>query len=225
MSEVLYIAAKAPRIGFAKTRLGQAIGHEAAVTLYRAFLQDLAVRFANAPFAVEWFVTPLDAWEDLAPLISQGQQKPNVLIQCDGDWNERQRDLFQRATAKSVERIILIASDSPQITVEVVADAFRQLDRHDLVLGPVFDGGYYLIGMKGWHDVLCGVPMSTRTVLHDLTARACTLGLSVTQVEATFDIDVATDLEHLRRLLKTRDDMPATRASMTKLGLFEGVSL
>lgn len=54
---------------------------------------------------------------------------------------------------------MILAADSPQITVEAVTEAFRRLDRHDLVIGPVYDGGYSLLGMRGWHDVLHGVAM------------------------------------------------------------------
>ncbi|MBI2323280.1 MAG: hypothetical protein HYU88_14575, partial [Chloroflexi bacterium] len=69
MREVLYIAAKAPRVGFAKTRLGEAVGQAQAVALYAAFLRDLAARFADAPFPVGWYVTPPDAWSEIAPLV------------------------------------------------------------------------------------------------------------------------------------------------------------
>ena len=67
---VLYIAAKAPRPGFAKTRLGNALGHDVAIALYLAFVRDIAERFAHAPFDVGWYVTPPDAWADLQPVVS-----------------------------------------------------------------------------------------------------------------------------------------------------------
>jgi hypothetical protein len=69
MDRILYIAAKARRPDYVKTRLGNAIGHPEAIIVYRAFLRDLAVRFAWTLFPVGWYVTPLDAWTDLAPLI------------------------------------------------------------------------------------------------------------------------------------------------------------
>src|SRR5215218_3241526 len=68
--DILYIAARAPRPGFAKSRLGRAIGQRQAVHLYAAFLRDLAARFARAPFTVGWYVTPADAWAELRPLIA-----------------------------------------------------------------------------------------------------------------------------------------------------------
>ena len=212
----MYIAAKAPRAGFAKTRLGREIGHETAVAFYGAFLSDLAARFAAAPFPLGWYVTPPDAWADVAPLVGGAGQNARVLDQGEGGWAERQGRLFRGAVARGEERVVLIASDSPHLTVGVVKEAFRELGRHDLVLGPVHDGGYYLIGMRGdaaRHDVLRDVTMSTATVLGDVTAEAERAGLRVARLASTFDVDEAEDLQRLRPLALARDDLPATRAA------------
>jgi rSAM/selenodomain-associated transferase 1 len=225
--DALYIAAKAPRPGFAKTRLGRRIGHPAAIGLYRAFLCDLGARLANVPArcgcTLGWYITPPDAWGELAPILTQGGtgQPPRILAQGEGDWTARQDALFAGAAARGEARTVLVASDSPQLTPELIADAFRQLDRHDLVFGPVHDGGYYLIGMRGWHNVLRGIPMSTGTVLQDLMARARSRGLSVGRVAPLFDIDEADDLEHLRWLVATRPDLPATCAALREYGLLD----
>lgn len=220
MRDRLYIAAKAPRAELTKTRLGRVIGHESAVVLYKAFLADLGARFAEAPFALGWYVTPADAWEEISPLVGRaGRRTPRVLVQGAGDWTERQRQLFREAD--DGERVVLIASDSPQITIGIVEEAFRHLDHNDLVFGPTYDGGYYLIGMRGFHDVLGGIPMSTDTVLDDITERADKIGLSVGWVEATFDVDQVEDLEHLRNLAAVRPDLPATLSALKALGLYE----
>ncbi len=219
MQKRLYIAAKAPRPGIAKTRLGRAIGDAAAVALYRAFLQDIGMRFAQAPFAVGWYVTPPGAWAELAPIVGWTEREAQVLAQGEGNWTERQRHLFRGAPARREEHVILIASDSPQVTVDVVAEAFRVLERDEIVVGPVFDGGYYLLGMHGWHDVLAGIRMSTTDVVQEITARAHSLGLSVGQVETTFDIDEVEDLQHLQDAALARTDLAATCAALDSLGL------
>jgi rSAM/selenodomain-associated transferase 1 len=216
--DILYVAAKAPRERVSKTRLGREVGHGVAVGLYRAFLRDLSARFSGAPFPVGWYVTPPDAWADLAPLVD-GHGEPRVLFQGDGDWTERQRDLFRGAVERGEERTVLVASDSPQLDVGVVQEAFRALEEHELVFGPTHDGGYYLIGMRGWHDVLHDIPMSTNTVLDDIAARARASGLSVGWVETTFDVDEAEDLNHLRGLVTRRADLAATRAALEEFGL------
>lgn len=221
MSDALYLIAKAPRVGLAKTRLGRTIGHEPAITLYKAFLQDLAARFEDAPFECGWYVTPPDAWEDIRPLVGRGGREAKVLIQGEGDLTKRQREFFRGANARGEERVVLVASDSPHLTVEVVEQAFRELDRCDLVFGPTYDGGYYLIGMSGQgpYDVLREIPMSTGTVLGDVVVRAEHTGLSVGWVETTFDVDEAEDLEHLRELVRLRADLAATRVALVELGL------
>ena len=222
MREALYVIAKAPRAGLAKTRLGRTIGDEAAIVLYKAFLRDLGARFAGAPFECGWYVTPSDAWEDISPLIDWGGREMNVLFQGAGDLGERQRELFRGAASRGEDRVVLVASDSPQLTVGAVEAAFRELDRHDLVFGPTYDGGYYLIGMRGFADVFRGIPMSVGTELEAVIAAADLAGLSVSRVEATFDVDEAEDLEHLRLLVEHRPDLAATRAALEELGLLRG---
>ena len=225
MSDALYIIAKAPRAGLAKTRLGRAVGDEAAIVLYRAFLRDLAARFAKAPFDCGWYVTPPDAWDDISPLVDWGGREMKILFQGEGDLGERQREFFRGAVARGEERVVLIASDSPQLSVEVVERAFRELGRHDLVFGPTYDGGYYLIGMRGFRDVFRGVAMSIGTELERIVAAAELAGLSVGRVETTFDVDEVGDLEHLRRLVEHRDDLAATRVALEELGLLHGLGV
>jgi uncharacterized protein len=210
MSERLWIAAKAPRPGFVKTRLARSIGDELAVELYAAFLQDLAARFRTGR-SPAWYVTPDDAWPELESVLGD-QDGALVLPQGEGDWGERQRRLFAGASRRGEEKTVLIASDSPQLEPELVDEAFRALGSHDVVLGPVTDGGYYLLGMSGDHDVLEGVEMSRETVLADIIARARGLGCSVALLDPTFDVDEAADLALLRRVLPDRPGLARTAA-------------
>ncbi len=222
MTDALYIIAKAPRAGLAKTRLGRTIGDEAAIVLYRAFLRDLSARFAEAPFDCGWYVTPRDAWDEISPLVDWSAREMKILLQGEGDLGERQRELFRGAATRGEGRVVLIASDSPQLTVGVVERAFRELKRHDLVFGPTYDGGYYLIGMRGFEDVFRGIAMSIGTELENIVAAARLAGLSVGWVERTFDVDEAEDLEHLRLLVEHRPDLSATRDALDELGLLSG---
>lgn len=229
--DVLYIAARAPRPGFTKSRLGRAIGHDRAAVLYAAFVQDLAARLSGAPFRVGWYFTPDDGWGELASLASVNcaawRSRGPVLSQPPGDWTHRQRALFSTAPSRNERRTILIASDSPQLGLDTLVEAFERLDQDDLVLGPTDDGGYYLIGMRRSpapalahpYHVLTGVRMSTGTVLDEILARAAKLGLRSSLLASTFDVDEATDLQRLIPLALVRDDLTATRTALMSLGL------
>lgn len=101
-----------------------------------------------------------------------------------------------------------------------MAQAFAGLEIADVVVGRVHDGGYYLIGVRGFHDVLSGVPMSTASAADALIARALSMGLRVARVEPTFDIDVEADLALLVDLLERQPDAaPATLQALHRLGL------
>jgi uncharacterized protein len=209
-----YIAAKAPRAGQVKTRLAAALGDSAALDLYRAFLSDLADEFPEAG----WFVTPADAWRDIAAIVARPAQPPAcVLDQGPGDWTMRQRFLFQTAARRGEERTVLIGSDSPHLRASIIEQAFRALDDHEVVFGPTLDGGYYLIGMRGWHDVLAGVPMSTESVFAQIQARSRTMGVSMAVLGATFDVDEVDDLSLLRTAVAAGNGLHAIRAALARL--------
>lgn len=216
----LYVIARAPRPGEVKTRLARAIGDGPATRLYAAFLQDLGRRFAYGPFRPGWYVTPAEGWPLIARLLPQGAHW-TVREQPQGDLADRQRHLFREAAANGERPVVLIASDSPHLEVSVVAAAFELLRSHDLVLGPTFDGGYYLIGMRGWHDVLAGATMGHAHVLSQIRERASALGLRTARLPATFDVDEIEDVARLVAVARGRPDLAATRAALAELDLAE----
>src|SRR2546421_627979 len=57
----LVVMARYPEAGKTKTRLGRIIGDDRAVSLYRAFLTDLAQRFAGQAYDLHWAYTPPEA--------------------------------------------------------------------------------------------------------------------------------------------------------------------
>ena len=50
--------------------------------------------------------------------------------------------------SKYSEKTILIGSDIPSLTKETIMESIAILDNNDVVLGPSYDGGFYLIGIK-----------------------------------------------------------------------------
>ncbi|MGA7671848.1 MAG: TIGR04282 family arsenosugar biosynthesis glycosyltransferase [Nitrolancea sp.] len=221
MTDRLYIAARAPRPGFTKTRLGRVIGHESAASIYAAFLTDLAARFASAPFDTGWYITPPDAWPEINTVLPHPRRSASVIPQPDGDWTCRQRALFSGMQRRAESRTVLIASDSPHLPIDHVTDAFELLRSRDLVFGPVEDGGYYLIGMSSPRAtaVLDDVRMSTGDVLERLIERAKSLRLSVGLVSPTFDIDQADDLHKLIHEIAGRSDLAATSKALERIGI------
>ncbi len=207
----LYFAAKAPIAGQVKTRLGATIGMEAAATLYGAFIRDLTARFASAPFEVAWHVAP-GSWPHLEPLVDRADK---VRSQRGSDWAARQANLFRDCHAAGEGRIVLAATDSPQLERSRVEEAFAALQAHDVVLGPTRDGGYYLVGMRCFNDIFAGASMSTASALEGVLARAREKRLSISLLEPEFDVDAEQDLGLLEREVNRRQDLGCTAAALT----------
>ena len=67
--------------------------------------------------------------------------------------------------------------------------------RHDIVIGPAHDGGYYLLGMRRpLPKLFVDIPWSTAQVFTETCARTQTMGLRVAVLPKHRDIDTHADL-------------------------------
>ncbi len=228
---LLLVAAREPRPGMTKTRLGASIGMNAAATLYGSFLIDLGHELVpaineGAMYQFGWAYTPGEM--DFRSMINRfdprfGHEEVLFVPQVGDGWAERQHNLLLWGHHQGFERTILISSDSPHVRRRTLEMAFHALEHADFVFGRVHDGGYYLIGNRGFHDVVRNVPMSTANAGTALYERALSLGLRVAEMSTTFDIDVESDLDSLRaELAPDGSRAPATWRVMYRLGLMPG---
>lgn len=211
----LVIMARTPRLGEVKTRLAASLGPAATLQLYRAFLTDLALRFAPArDCTLHWAYTPGNG--DFAAALAQlvpGVCAGTCFPQSGLDFAGRLHQVFRETTTRAFARTIVISSDSPQVSSALISQARLALNEHDVVLGPAEDGGYYLIAMREPHDLFTGIPMSTDQVLRLTVAKAQQSFLSVHLLDTLFDIDELSDFLRLARLLQADPGLaPATAA-------------
>ena len=217
----LVIVARYPEAGKTKTRLARTLGNEETLQLYRAFLTDLAQRFAGMPgIALHWAYTPADVnYADFVARLAPFHAHAMTCFPQRGlEFGARLHHAFQWTRARAFEHTILIGSDSPQISREIIENARKALDEVDVVLGPADDGGYYLLAMRKPYDVFTGVPMSTSVVLEMTIELARSQGLLVRLLDPLFDVDEFSDLLRLDSLLQRDDTLaPATAALLTQL--------
>jgi rSAM/selenodomain-associated transferase 1 len=118
-------------------------------------------------------------------------------VQQGNDLGERIHDAFTTSFAKGASKVIVVGSDCPELSAAIVEDAFDALERHDVVVGPAVDGGYYLLGMKTAHISLFeNMKWSTSTVLEDTLARVSKLELNVKMLPQLSDLDTEQDLRN-----------------------------
>jgi len=195
----LVIMAKAPRAGQVKTRLASALATQDIVTLYRCLIEDTVglARAVGVPrIAV---VCPSGHEDELARWLGI-----EVIAQNGDGLAAGLESAFQVVCGSGWRRVIALDGDSPHLPAETVRHAFALLERHDVVVGPTADGGYYLVGATRPHRGLFGPgAMGTGSALQALLDRARALALSAALTEECYDVDDADDLGRLAAELRT----------------------
>ncbi|WP_102109141.1 TIGR04282 family arsenosugar biosynthesis glycosyltransferase [Oceaniglobus roseus] len=184
---------KEPRPGRVKTRLARDIGTGAAAWWFRRQALTLLARLDDPRWRLHLAVSPdreglaSRIWPAHLPRIPQGR----------GDLGARMLRLLRHPAPGPV---LVVGADIPGMTRARIADAFAQLGRHDAVLGPATDGGYWLVGLKRtaapppW--LFRGVRWSSPHALADTLASAPELSWG--RAATLSDVDTAADLPDSR---------------------------
>jgi uncharacterized protein len=186
----LILFARYPRPGTTKTRLVPALGPGGAAQLATQLTEyTLAqVRACGCPFDV--FATGA-SMADMAQWLGV-----TCAAQSTGDLGERMAHAITQIYDRGARRILLIGSDCPDLTANILAAAFDALRLHDVVFGPAADGGYYLIGMRQPQPQLFDqMQWSHAKVLEQTLARLGDLTHHLLPI--LHDIDTPDDLKHL----------------------------
>ena len=186
--------AKAPRLGTVKTRLTRGLSQQAVTDLYRCLLDDTLALAHSLPGVKVAIMCPAFDLEEMAQLAGAAT---TVVAQKGSGLAPALTSVFAHF-APGGNRVIAFNSDSPHLPPSTLTGAFEMLAAHDLVVGPTFDGGYYLVGAKTAHaELFEGDGMGTDSALEALLSRARRLQLSVAFTDPFYDIDVEDDLTRL----------------------------
>lgn len=192
----LAILAKAPVPGFAKTRLAPALGAERAAALQARFLERAVTTARSSQ------IGPVSVWAAPDPGHPAFQTLTGfgvvLLRQPDGDLGLR----MLAALAAARGPALVIGTDCPALTpahLRAAADALAS--GVDVVVVPVEDGGYALIGMREPQPQLfTDMPWSTAGVMAETRRRLARLGLSWREPARLWDVDGPEDLPRLEHV-------------------------
>lgn len=218
MRPLVLLFCKYPEPGLVKTRLARDVGTAPAVSLYRAFVQDMLRTLDSLPAEVLCCVDPARSLADHGRWLGP---KRSLQLQHGQDLGERMAfALHQALVVQGRDRALLLGTDVPHLSEGTLRDAWQRLGTADVVLGPALDGGYWLIGMRreGFRtEVFTAMPWSTQHVL-DLTMERLRIARrNVTLLPPLRDVD---DVGDLRLLLESGAPAPATRRAARELGLW-----
>ena len=190
-----------PEAGKTKTRLIAELGAEGAAELQRAMAEHAigAVRelAKTRPISIEV------RYQGGSPSLMRRWLGTDVLYreQNGNDLGDRMLGAFDEAFRDGAGHVLVMGTDCPGITAQILEKGFQKLERNDLVLGPAADGGYYLIGLnRVYPELFSTIPWGTENVL-DLSLEIARLeGLSTSLLDRLHDVDRPEDLDIWRNI-------------------------
>jgi rSAM/selenodomain-associated transferase 1 len=230
------IMAKASLAGSVKTRLVPPLSYEEAAELNTCCLADVAANLAAAAARA-----PIHAFAAYHPLGSEGffdDLLPDNFKLLAPKESTIGRSLFHAARdlfAAGYGSVCLINADSPTLPTNLLVEAVRCLQEPGdrVVLGPAADGGYYLIGLKQFHQRLFeAIDWSTERVYRQTRMRAAEIGVPVAPLAEWYDVDDEASLAVLAHDLLSAPDAkadhngsyaaPRTTAFLVRLAIKNG---
>jgi uncharacterized protein len=188
MKSALIIFVRNPVLSKVKTRLAATTGDEKALLVYKYLLQYTQSITKDLPVTkfvyYADFINENDLWNGYEKKIQQGN-----------DLGDRMKNAFAALFTEGYRKVCIIGSDCYELSGAIITDAFENLKTTDVVIGPVNDGGYYLLGTaKLVTDFFINKNWSTSTVYSSTLKDAENLQLTVSRLPLLNDIDEEKDL-------------------------------
>lgn len=186
---LLLIFTRNPELGKVKSRLAQGVGEKNALEIYKTLLQhtkDVVIQTEctkRVGYSVK--VRTEDIWDN--KLFEKFKQEGE-------DLGDRMYHAFAKAYSDGYKNVLIIGSDLYDLQPKHIEEAFKALDKNDVVIGPAQDGGYYLLGMNHLiKEVFYHKNWGSDTVFKDTISDLKTK--EVYRLETLNDIDYAEDLK------------------------------
>jgi rSAM/selenodomain-associated transferase 1 len=200
LNDALLVFARYPRLGQVKTRLGSIYTPQECLALHEAFTLDTLER--TALLSVDRTAFFAGCEKERAELYLHRNNFEDVGVECQAgdDLGERMWNAWRKFSSE-YSRVVIVGTDAPTVPLQHIRAAFRVLEEKPVVLGPVSDGGYYLIGMsRGRKELFFDIPWGTSRVFEQTVARLSPCEYALLPV--WYDIDLPEDLRRLAQDLK-----------------------
>jgi len=194
MNNNILLFVKYPENGGVKTRLAKSIGDAVAVSLYKCFVEDIlsSLQGINAHIWICYY--PEIARDDMAVWLGS---RYVYVLQKGENLGKRIQHCFKRSFDKGFEKTIVLASDIPEISENIINKAFECLEYKDAVIGPSYDGGYYLLGFnkKSYAtQIFDDISWSTNLVYEETLGKIEVYKLGYSVLDKINDMDTIEDI-------------------------------
>jgi len=211
VSGAIAVFAKTPGLSPVKTRLASAIGVANAEIFYRLSVAAVSETLATLASRYRTDLQPYWAVAEAEAVGREEWQAFPAIWTGQGTLGDRLHAVYA-ALENIHDYVILIGTDSPQLTPEAVAEAIDRLGNcgDACVIGPALDGGFYLFaaGIPLRSQLWTRVPYSRASTMQELISGIRADGGHVELLSPRTDTDTLGDLDILFREI-SRVEMPS----------------
>jgi rSAM/selenodomain-associated transferase 1 len=188
MTPSVLLMLKAPREGFVKTRLAEALGFPAATRAYRRLVEH-QLRQIPAEWPVHIHFAPADARREIHEWLGDSCESSP---QPEGDLGARLIEAMRSHFARAATPVIFLGGDCPYLTTERLTAAAALLAESDAALVPALDGGYCLLALRRPEErVFASIAWSTNQVADETRSRLREVAMSWRELDSLEDVDDA----------------------------------
>lgn len=200
----LLIITRYPEIGRTKTRLIPLLGAEGAANLHRRLTEktiSLVKKFWLSFKQENEAVTATSAVYFLGGNFELMRQwlgsDLTYYPQIEGDLGQKMQQAVTNAFEQKANRVVVIGTDCPTLTVVILREAFNILADYDVVIGPAEDGGYYLLGLsRAIAEPFINIDWGTERVFAQTQAALTAKNYKIHYLPRLRDIDRPEDYLH-----------------------------
>ena len=180
---------KAPFQGLIKNRLSKEIGYRKSKRLVTNAIEKVNKIFLRKKkeYSLSWYILPCQKFRTYSFTISE-----DTIIQPKGNLGKKMWHLLKIQNSPS----IIVGSDIPSLNIVAISLAFKKLRTADVLIGPTYDGGFWLIGYstkKKHPNPFNNIRWSTRNTLSDLVINLKKMKISYDFTCKLRDIDNKAD--------------------------------
>jgi len=188
--------------GRVKTRLSPPLSPQDCAALYSAFLVDISTMLASGP-DWDWIVYSTEPDRQRTAWPAEAPEPKGWRRQQGENLGERIQSALDELLDEDRGAAVILGSDHPTVSREMMAQAFDSFGEADVVFGPSLDGGYYLVGTtRPRTGIFSDVPWSTPEVLERTLENVRAAGLTPAFLPPWYDVDTPDDLRFLRTHLR-----------------------
>ena len=192
--KAIIIFVKYPEKGKVKTRLALTTSNNFAVSIYNLIAGQLFKLVETLNNDVDMFVFYATN-DDEVKIRNWVGKEYNYKAQNGNTLGDKMANAFEEIFASDYDSALIIGSDVPEITNDILLKSFTLLNSCDIVIAPSDDGGYSLLGMNKFNSKLFkNIEWSTINVLNETKKRINENKLKLKILDTLKDIDTFDEL-------------------------------